>query len=400
LNGVLYRGRITDDLKELRKVSDLFGGDSVKLLDALAKPGNDGEFSGMQVDKPEQVKIKTADGVELNGWYFKGSGSDTVLMCYDGFGKRLALLAGYPKMFKDLGLSALLFDYRGYRDENVNVTPDTGVIDGQAAYDFLTKEKKVDPAHLILLGRNLGTYVCLQIAQKNPCKAFVLENPWSKVKEAMEGVPGAIAMKLVPESLYTEDCLNEIHLVKPQHQPILVLSSDPQEYSSDKFMAAVPQPIGYLWVSEYFPTDLCVNMEKSGGRYREAVKDLLAGKLASTDTRPKVNWMTSYDKAFAKAKEQNKPVMIDLRADWCGPCRMMDRATFADPKVVEAVEENFVPLRLDDADAAAGALCNKYSITGIPTVLIMQPDEALVKKHSGFQDPDRFLKFLTPDGKS
>ena len=79
-------------------------------------------------------------------------------------------------------------------------------------------------------------------------------------------------------------------------------------------------------------------------------------------------WLTDYDAALKQAQATNKLVVVDFFATWCGPCKMMERDTFADKKVRQQLT-NFVTLKIDvDRQPQLAA---KYGIEGMPTTLVI-----------------------------
>ena len=78
-------------------------------------------------------------------------------------------------------------------------------------------------------------------------------------------------------------------------------------------------------------------------------------------TSKKVDWQ-AYDIGLSKAKVNNKHVFIDFTAEWCGWCKKMERETFADPKVVDMLNEYFVPVKVD-GDSKNELLIDGYKIT-------------------------------------
>lgn len=59
-----------------------------------------------------------------------------------------------------------------------------------------------------------------------------------------------------------------------------------------------------------------------------------------------VQWMTMQE-ALTAQKKNNKPIFIDAYTVWCGPCKLLDRSTFSDPKVIEVLNERFNPVKFN-----------------------------------------------------
>lgn len=88
-----------------------------------------------------------------------------------------------------------------------------------------------------------------------------------------------------------------------------------------------------------------------------------------------VAWETSLPTALARARESQKPVLIDFWATWCTSCMAMDRTTLRDPEVVEIIAD-FVPLKYQaerPADEPAASVLRYFGVRGLPTFVILSP---------------------------
>jgi uncharacterized protein YyaL (SSP411 family) len=63
--------------------------------------------------------------------------------------------------------------------------------------------------------------------------------------------------------------------------------------------------------------------------------------------RQPIRWFEWGPDAFATAKRENKPILLDIGAVWCHWCHVMDRESYDDPEVAQIVNDNFVAIKVD-----------------------------------------------------
>lgn len=79
-------------------------------------------------------------------------------------------------------------------------------------------------------------------------------------------------------------------------------------------------------------------------------------KAAPNATAEGVKWR-SYTEGLAQGKARQKLIFVDLYADWCVPCRLMDAGVYSDPAIVTLLNERFIPVKLD-ADSQEKISCD------------------------------------------
>ncbi len=60
-----------------------------------------------------------------------------------------------------------------------------------------------------------------------------------------------------------------------------------------------------------------------------------------------VQWQPWGVAAFSKAKDENKPILLDIGAVWCHWCHVMDRESYEDEAIAAFVNEHFVAIKVD-----------------------------------------------------
>lgn len=104
-----------------------------------------------------------------------------------------------------------------------------------------------------------------------------------------------------------------------------------------------------------------------------------------------VAWLTSLEEGMAQAAKENKPLVVDFFATWCGPCRMLDEQTWPDAQVQEALKD-YVAVKVDTDQNQE--LAQQYRIEGIPAIVFMDSAGKEKTRKVGFVGPQEMVELL------
>ena len=102
-------------------------------------------------------------------------------------------------------------------------------------------------------------------------------------------------------------------------------------------------------------------------------------------------WLTGVDQAFDAARDGDRYVLVDLYAEWCGWCKVLEREVFTSPEFHQLTRD-MVLLRVDVDDGGEGSdLQARYEAYSLPTTLILDAGMVKVGEVKGYAPTAQFV---------
>jgi uncharacterized protein len=130
----------------------------------------------------ERVWLTSSDGVRLRAWWIPGAKTNApVMLCLHGNGGNISSRVDKMKIFHDAGAAQLWVDWRGYGESSGS--PDEAGLyrDGQAGWDWLTRERGVAPSRVVLYGESLGCGVAVELATRAPAGGLIVDSGFASI---------------------------------------------------------------------------------------------------------------------------------------------------------------------------------------------------------------------------
>ena len=112
----------------------------------------------------------------------------------------------------------------------------------------------------------------------------------------------------------------------------------------------------------------------------------------------RIKTVKDLEREVAAASAQGQGVMLDFYADWCVSCKEMEKYTFSDPRVIEALQQTLLlqaDVTANDAEDQA-LLQGHFGLPGPPAIMFYGRDGQERKGHRvvGFKPADEFASHV------
>lgn len=182
---------------------------------------------------------------KVHGWWIPAAQSAPTMLYLHGNGSNNGDLTQLAAILHQLKVSVLLIDYRGYGKSSPVFPNETRVYeDAEAAWQYLTQERKIKPQQIFVYGHSLGGAIAVELATKHPDLAgLITEGTFTSIQDMATLMPG---IKIFPLSLLITQRFDSITKIKSLQTPILILHGAGDRtippLMAKELYAAAPEP--------------------------------------------------------------------------------------------------------------------------------------------------------------
>ena len=102
----------------------------------------------------------------------------------------------------------------------------------------------------------------------------------------------------------------------------------------------------------------------------------------------------SFDEALRLSEKENKLIFMDCYADWCGPCKNMERNVFTQKAVGDFFNSNFICMKCNmEKNEAGRQQRDRFDVVAYPTLLFISKEGFVTQRRTGFASADTLIAF-------
>ncbi|MGA2634881.1 MAG: alpha/beta hydrolase [Terracidiphilus sp.] len=166
----------------------------------------------------EEISVRTADGLDLKGWYAPATTKPFTFVFFHGNGDSLSTASVAADPYIAEGYGFLIAEYRGYSGLPGKPT-EAGLYDDARAYIDALMARGAKSDDLILFGHSLGTGVATQMAEEFNVGGLILLAPYLSIAKMAQ-----IKFPVFPAGFIVFDRFDNFKKIKNIHVPVLIVN--------------------------------------------------------------------------------------------------------------------------------------------------------------------------------
>ena len=120
-----------------------------------------------------------------------------------------------------------------------------------------------------------------------------------------------------------------------------------------------------------------------------ATATALPQPLLAQNRPTKPAWLSDFPAAEAKAKREGKVLLVHFYADWCGPCKKMERETLFSPELAKQMGDTVIGVKVNfDRNPQ---LAQRFQIRSLPTDVFVGPTGRTLSRITGYKTKRQYL---------
>jgi uncharacterized protein len=105
-----------------------------------------------------------------------------------------------------------------------------------------------------------------------------------------------------------------------------------------------------------------------------------------------INWYIWGEEAFQKAINEDKLIYLSISAVWCHWCHVMDETSYSDDRVIDFINNYFIPVRVDNDKRPD--INRRYNMGGWPSFALLEPDGEILAG-STYLPADELIEYIS-----
>ncbi|MDQ3800931.1 MAG: alpha/beta hydrolase [Acidobacteriota bacterium] len=209
------------------------------------------------------IKLTSSNGAKISARFYENPNAAHTIVFSHGNAEDIGVSDYTAREFQKNGFAVLVYDYQGYGTSSGTATEENVYRDVDAAYDYLTGERKIPPEKIIAYGRSLGGAVALDLASRKKVGGLIVESTFVTAFRVLTKVP-----------IFPFDKFRSISKIKNVKCPVLIIHGRKDGivpfWHGEKLFAEADEPKFFYWIDEADHNDV---FSVGGESYLRKIRD-------------------------------------------------------------------------------------------------------------------------------